>query len=51
MENPDLGKTWLKLVEVWTLFETQADYEEVEKLSTINRPEAIKTWIQRSRPS
>ena len=51
MENPDLGKTWSKLVEVWTLFETQADYEEVKKLSTINRPEAIKTWIQRSRPS
>jgi len=49
MECGDLGPSWDRLVKAWAVFEAKSEFKEMKKLSTTNRPPAVKAWIQRAR--
>jgi len=51
LEDGDLGPSWNQLVKAWAAFEAKSDFKELKKLSTTNRPSAVKSWIQRARTS
>jgi len=51
LEDGELGPSWDQLVKAWVAFEVKSDFKELKKLSTTNRPVAVKAWIQRARTS
>ena len=49
MTTKELSTQWIQLVNAWEAFEVKSDFKESKKLSTANRPKAVKAWIQRAR--